>query len=93
MWLFLTHSLVIFFFPYSPPSPPHPDKPPSHSRELDYGSISGPFWSISGRFGSVWVRFGSVSGLFRVCCGVLGGVGVGSGKRASVREKNITNIV
>ena len=39
-----------------------------------------------GPFGSVWVRFGSVSGRF----GVLGGVGVGSEKGASVREKNTT---
>ena len=48
-------------------------------------------------FGSVSVvsgPFGSVSGLFRVRFGVLGevlgGVGVGSGRGASVREKNIT---
>ena len=36
-------------------------------------------------------HFGSVSGLFRVRFGsVSGGVGVGLGRGASVREKNIT---
>ena len=30
---------------------------------------------------------------FRVRVGLLGGVGVGSGRGASVREKNITNLV
>ena len=81
-----------FLFPFKPPPPLHPDKPrPSHPRELDFG----PFRV---RFGSVWVhlgpfrlRFGSVSGLFRVRFGVLDGVGAGSGRGASVREKNITN--
>ena len=46
-----------------------------------------------GPFGSVWLRFGSVSGPFRVSFGVLGGVRVGSGRGASVREKNITTLV
>ena len=32
------------------------------------------------------------SGLFRVCFGVLGGVGVESGRGASVKEKNITTL-
>ena len=41
---------------------------------------------VSGPFGTVWVRFGSVSGLFRVRFGVLGGVGVGSGRGVSARE-------
>ena len=39
----------------------------------------GPCGSVSG-----------VSGPFRVRFAVLGGVGVGSGRGASVREKNIT---
>ena len=34
----------------------------------------------------------SVTGPFRVLFGVLGGVGVGSGRGASVREKNITRL-
>ena len=49
----------------------------------------GPFRFVSGPFGSVCVRFGSVSGAFRVC---FGGVGVGSGRGASVKEKNITTL-
>ena len=52
----------------------------SNARELDFG----PFRV---RFGSIWVRFGSVSGPFRVLFGVLGGVGVGSGRGASVKGK------
>ena len=39
------------------------------------------------------VRFGSVSGPFRVRFRVLGGVEVGSGRGASVREKNITKLL
>ena len=46
--------------------------------------VIGPF---SAPFG---LRFGSVLGPLRVRFGVLGGVGVGSGRGASVREKNIT---
>ena len=67
------------FYPFTPPpSPPIPTNPtrPSHPESL-----------ISVHFGSVSVRFGSVSGLFRVH---LGGVGVGSGRGASVREKRIS---
>ena len=37
-------------------------------------------------------KVSSVSGLFRVRFGVLGGVGVGSGRMDSVREKKITDI-
>ena len=60
---------------------PYPDKPrPSHPEKLDFG----PFRL---RFGSLWLRFGSVSGLFRVRFRVLGGVAVGSGRGASLREK------
>ena len=78
-------SIVIFFYPYKPP--PHPDKPPARPT---------PKSLISVHFGSVWLRFGSfwlclaVSGPFRVLFRVLGGVGLGSGRGASVREKNIT---
>ena len=79
--------LVIFFFPYNPP-PPYPGKPPA--RPTPKSLISVDFGSVWLRFGSGWLRFGSVSGLFRVRFGVLGGVGVGSGRGASVREKNIT---
>ena len=90
--------LVIFFFPYSPPTPPYPDKPPA--RPTPKSLISVHFGSVWLRFGCVRLRFGSVSGLFRaggsvsgpfrVRFGVLYGVGVGSGRGASVREKNIT---
>ena len=76
-------SLVIFFFPYNPHPKQAPDRPTR-------GGL------ISVHFGSIWLRsgpFGSVSGLFRVRFGVLGGVGVGSWRGASVREKNITNQV
>ena len=45
-----------------------------------FGSVSAPFR----------VRFGSVSGPFWVRIRVLGGFRVGSGRGASVREKNIT---
>ena len=85
-------SLVIFFFPYTPPIPtnPPPAVPPDWAW---FRSISAPFGSVSGPFGSVWLRFGSVSGPFRVRFGVLGGVGVGSGRGASVREKNIPTLV
>ena len=81
--------LVIFFFPYNP-TPLHPDKPPrpSHPRELDFG----PFRLRFGPFPVRLAPFGSVLGLFRVRFGVLGGVGVGSGRGASVREKNITTV-
>ena len=81
-------------FPLRPPPLPHPDilPRPSHPSGLDFG----PFWLRFGpfriclAFGSVWLRFGFVSGPFLVRFGVLGGVGVGSGRGASVREKNIT---
>ena len=61
---------------------------PSHPRELDFGPFRirfGPFRLCLAPFR---VRFGSVSGRF----GVSGGVGVGSGRGASVREKNITTL-
>ena len=71
--------LVIFFFPYNPP--------PIPTNQRDWlRSISAPFRSVSGPFR---LRFGCVSGPFRVRFGVLRGVGVGSGRGASVREKNI----
>ena len=88
-----TPFLVIFFFPYNPHSAPSRQTPPAvpWTREdlisVHFGSIwlrSGPFWL---RLAPFRVCFGSVSGLFR---GVVGGVGVGSGRGASVREKNIT---
>ena len=69
----LSLCVVIFFFPYNPHPPPHPDSPPA--RPTPQSLISVHFGSVSVRFGSVWLRFGSVSGLFRVCFGVLGGVG------------------
>ena len=76
-------------FPLQPPTPPYPDKPPA--RPTPKNLISVHFGSVWLRFGSVWLRFGSVSGPFRVLFGVLGGVGVGSGRGvSSVREKNIT---
>ena len=78
--------VVIFFFPYNPhlPIPTNPPQP-SHPRGLDFGPFRlrlAPFGSVLGRF---WVCFGSVSG-------VLGGVGVGSVRGTSVREKNITTL-
>ena len=60
-----------FLFPLQPPHPPYPDKPPG---------CPTPKSLIS-------VHFGSVSAPFRVRFGVLGGVGVGSGRGASVRER------
>ena len=92
-FLFEVCGVVIFSFPYNPhrliPTNPAPVPP----QKLDFG----PFWL---RFGPFQVRlapfrvcFGSVSDPFRVRFGVLGGVGVGSGRGASVREKNITNVV
>ena len=65
--------LVIFFFPYNPTSP-HPDNPRNRPT---------PESLISVHFGSVSVRFGSASGPFenfRARFGVLGGVGVASGR-------------
>ena len=85
----VTSTIVIFFFPYNPNPPPQPDKPPGRPtpRELDFGPFRvcfSPFQVRLGSvFGSVWVRLGP----FRVRFGVLGGVGVGSGRGASVREK------
>ena len=61
--------VVIFFFPYNPPTPlPRPTPRLSHPEKLDFS----PFRL---RFGSVWLRFKSVSGPLRVRFGVLGGVG------------------
>ena len=78
-------------FPLQPPTPPTPTNPPPvPPRKAWFRSISAPFGSVSAPFGSIWLRFGSVLGPFRVRFGVLGGVGVGSGRGASVREKNIT---
>ena len=78
---------MIFFFPYNPPPPlPRQTPRPSHPEKLDFG----PFRLRLAPFGLRLAPFGSVSGLFRVRFGVLGGVGVGSGRGASVREKNIT---
>ena len=97
-------TLVIFFFPYNPHPPATPTKPPG--RPTREGSISVRFGSVWLRFGSVWLRlapfrlrFGSVLALFRLRFGsvsgpfgVLGGVGAGSGRGASAREKNITKL-
>ena len=72
-----------------PPAPPLPRQTPrpSHPEKLDFG----PFRL---RLAPFRLRFGSVSGLSRVrfgsVSGCWGGVGVGSGRGASVREKNIT---
>ena len=86
LFLFVLCSDFLFSLTAHPPPPSRQTPRPSHPRELDFG----PFRL---RFGSVWLRFGSVSGPFRVRFGVLGGVGVGSGRGASVREKNITSLV
>ena len=51
----------------------------SHPRELDFASFRL-------RFGPFRVRLA----LFRVRFGVLGGVGLGSGRGASVRENGLT---
>ena len=95
--LYNAPSIVIFFFPYNPPPPlPRQTPRPSHPEKLDFGPFRlrlALFGSVSAPFGSVWLRFGSVLAPFRVRFGVLGGVGVGSGRGASVREKNITNLV
>ena len=48
--------------------------------------------STSGAFRSVSGPFGSVSDPFRVRFGCWGGVGVGSGRGASAREKSITTL-
>ena len=84
--------LVIFFFPYKNPRPPPPIPTNPPGRSTREGLIL-PVRLRAGPFGSVWLRFGSVSGPFRVSFGVLGGVGVGSGRGASVREKNFTTPV
>ena len=75
-------------FPLQPPPPPIPTNPPGHPTREGLTSVHfGSNWLRSGPFGSVLapfrVRFGSVSG-------PLDGVGVGSVRGASVREKNIT---
>ena len=77
-----------FLFPLQPPHPLPRQPPPA--RPTAKSLISVHFSSVSAPFGSVRPRFGSVSGLFRVRFRVLGGLGVGSGRGASVREKNIT---
>ena len=89
---FCNSSVVIFFFPLQPPPLP-PDK--VHGCPTREGLISVHFGSVRLRlapFGSVWLRFGSVSDPFQVRFRVLGGVGVGSGRGASVRQKNITTL-
>ena len=80
-----------FLSPLQPPPAPTPTNPPS--RPTLESLISVRFGSVSAPFGSVWLRFGSVSGPFeiRVRFGVLGGVGVGSRRGASLREKNVTS--
>ena len=84
---FTQGSVVIFFFPYNPhPLPPRQTPRPSHPRGLDFG----PFLLRLAPFRLSLAPFGSVSAPFRVRFGVLGGVGAGSGRGASVREKNIT---
>ena len=80
-----------FLFALQPPPPsPIPTNPPG--RPTPESLISVHFGSVSALFGSVWLRFGSVSAPFRLRFGVLGGVGVGLGRGASVREKNITSL-
>ena len=79
-------------FSLTTPQPPIPRQTPrpSHPEKLDFG----PFWlrlaPFRLRLAPFRVCFGSVSGAFWVLFGVLGGVGVGSGRGASAREKNIT---
>ena len=89
-----TSLLISDFFSLTTPSPRPPPRQtpprPSHPRGLDFGPFQLRLAPFRLRFSSVWLRFGSVSGLFRVHFGVLGGVGAGSGRGASVREKNIT---
>ena len=82
-WGFYTR-VVVFFFPYNPPPPPTPTNPPAR-----------PITKIliSVHFGSVWLRL--APGLFQVRFGFVSGPfgwgrGVGSGRGASVRGKNIT---
>ena len=79
----LSASVVIFFFPYNPHHPPSRQTPPAVPPErLDFGPFRlrlAPFWL---RLAPFRLRFG---GPFRV----LGGVGAGLGRGASVREKNI----
>ena len=80
-----------FLFPYNPPAPPHPDKPPGCPAPESLISVH--FGSVSVCFGSVWLRLA----LFRVCFGsvlrpfrgVGWGRGEGLGRGAFVREKNI----
>ena len=70
---------VLFFFPHNPPHPPTIPTKAVPPSELDFG----PFR----------LRFGSVSGPFRLRFGSASGCRVGSGRGASVREKNITRPV
>ena len=85
----LLSELVTFFFPYNPPAPPIPTNPlPPTTESL----ILVRFRPFRVRFGPFRAHFGSVSGPFRVRLGVLGGVGVGSLRGGSVREKNITTL-
>ena len=70
VWFIRGFSIVIFFFPYNPPTPPTPTNPPPvPPRKAEFRSTSAPFGSVWLRFGSVWLRlspfrllFGSVSG-------------------------------
>ena len=83
---------MIFFSPCNPPAPPPiaTNPPPSHpmqrAKKSPFRVHFGPFRV---RFGSVSVRFGRLPASLEV----LGGVGVGSGRGGSVREKNITRRV
>ena len=81
--------LVIFFSPYNPPPPSRQTPPSCPTRE---GLISVHFGSVWLHFGSVWLRSGPFRLRFGSVSGPLSGVGVGSGRGASVREKNITSL-
>ena len=67
-------------------NPPPPTVPPEM---LDLG----PFRLRLDPFGVRSAPFDSVSGLFRVRFGSVSGCWAGSGRGASVREKNITTFV
>ena len=82
-----------FLFRLQPPPPPIPTNPPAVPPQR---ACFGPFRLRFGPFRVRFAPFGSVSGLFRVrfgsVSGPLGGVGVGSGGGASVKEKNISTL-
>ena len=60
------------------PYNPHPPHPDKPEAVPPQRTDFGPFESVSGPFGSI--------------SGPLGGVGVGSGRGASVREKNVSRL-